>query len=88
MKNLRHWLPLVAALLAVGVAWGQNKSDVDNLSDRLTKAEQTQDSVNKLATTQAVIETRTQHIEHQVVETRRLLEKLTDELLRRRDDVR
>lgn len=85
MKILKPWLPFLFALFAVGVAWGQNKSEIDNLDDRLTKAEQTQATVNKLVTGQAVIEVRTKIIAEQVNETKRLLEALRAELFRRRE---
>lgn len=83
MKKLLPWLPFIAALLLVGAAWGQSLNAISNLDKRLTKAEQTQETVNKLATGQAVIAVRTKNIEKQLEETKRLLEAIRAELLRR-----
>ena len=84
MNKLRPWLPFLFVLFAVGMAWGQSLYAIDSLDKRLTKAEQTQGAVNKLATGQAVIEVRTKNIEKQVEETKRLIEALRAELLWRR----
>lgn len=75
MEQILKYLPLISAVILVGISWGSSQTQIDNLKEKV-------DARDNLIERQARIDERTQAILESQRRQEQMLQKLLDKALR------
>lgn len=75
-RKLLPWIPLVATLVVIGIAWGANEAQVANMKDDIEDLNEQASQINDMKVEVAVISEKVENIEERQEENHELLKEI------------